>query len=195
MEQQECPNPFNIFASWIHEHIITTKSKHPSACVLSTIGFDGFPNTRYLALKELNRPYFIVTGSLNSRKGKEIEANSKVALTFWWEESLRQVRIQGEAQCIDNETADFYFSERSKEAQTVSTVSNQGAVIKNISELKVRFRESVQSNTPIKRPKHWSGWKILPKRIEFLEFKPSRLHHRTLYTHSQEGWEITQLQP
>ncbi|MEP0263245.1 pyridoxal 5'-phosphate synthase [Dokdonia sp.] len=195
MEQQEYPDPFNTFAIWLHQHVVTTKSKHPSACVLSTIGLDGFPNTRYLALKELNHPYLIVTGSLNSRKGKEIEANPKVSLTFWWEESLRQVRIQGEAQHIDDKTADIYFSERSKEAQTVSTLSNQGNVIQNISELKVRFRESIQNNTPIKRPKHWSGWKILPKRIEFLEFKTSRLHHRTLYTHSQKGWKITQLQP
>lgn len=195
MEHQEYQDPFSFFENWLEKHITTTTSNHPLACALSTIGLDGFPNTRYVALKELQPPNFIVTGPLLSRKGKEIEENPKVSLTFWWEESLRQIRIQGEAQKIDTKTADFYFSNRNKEAQVVSSISDQGEPLDNYKAFFNRFRESVQNTTPIKRPKNWGGWKILPKRIEFLEFKPSRLHNRTLYTRDEGQWNVLQLQP
>ncbi len=195
MKYQESQDPYHIFTAWLQEHITTTTSKHPFACAFSTIGLDGFPNTRYVALKELQQHHFIVTGPLHSRKGREIKENPKVALTFWWEESLRQIRIQGEAQQIDIETADFYFSNRNKEAQTVSLISKQGVTLDNYNDFFNRFRESVKSTTPIKRPENWGGWKILPTRIEFLEFKTSRLHKRTLYTRDENQWDVVQLQP
>lgn len=195
MKHQESPEPFSVFEKWLQEHVTTTASNHPMACALSTIGLDGFPNTRYVALKELQRPHFIVTGPLLSRKGKEIHENPKVSLTFWWEKSARQIRIQGEAQKIDTKTADFYFLNRNREAQAVSSISDQGISLDNYDEFFKRFRESVQNTTPIKRPKNWGGWKILPKRIEFLEFKTSRLHKRTLYTRDEDQWNVVLLQP
>ncbi|MFT5891910.1 MAG: pyridoxamine 5'-phosphate oxidase [Dokdonia sp.] len=195
MEQQEYTDPFNTFAHWLHEHAITTKSKHPSACVLSTIGLDEFPNARNVSLKSIEKPYLIITGSTLSRKGKEISAHPKVALTFWWEDIKRQVRIQGTASVISKKEATFFFEERSHESKVVSTISTQGAIVKNMELFKVRFRESVKNQQPIHKPEHWSGWKIKPHRIEFLEFNASRFHNRVLYTRSEEQWDVIQLQP
>jgi pyridoxamine 5'-phosphate oxidase len=132
---------------------------------------------------------YLRIGSTLSRKRKEIIAHPKVALTFWWEETQRQIRIQGTASAIPQEDAHFFFNDQSYESKTVSPISIQDAITNDLELLRVRFRESVNNQQPIQKPAHWGGWKIKPYRIEFLEFKTSRLHHRTRYTHSQEGWE------
>ena len=195
MKQIEYPDPFDTFAHWLHQYNLHTKSKHPSACVLATNGLDGFPNARNVSLKSIEKPYLIITGSTLSRKGKEISANPKVALTFWWEEIERQVRIQGTATIISEEEATFFFEERSHASKLVSTISTQGAVVTDMELLKVRFRESVKNQQPFLKPEHWNGWKIKPHHIEFLEFNASRFHNRVLYTRSEEQWDIVQLQP
>ena len=187
MNKQEYPEPIDTFAHWIQEYVSITKNTYPSACVLSTQGLDGFPNARNVSLKSIEKPYLIITGSTLSRKGKEIDAHPKVALTFWWEETKRQVRIQGTASVISEEDALFFFNDRSYESQIVSTISTQGAPAKELELLRVRFRESVKRQQPINKPAHWSGWKIKPYRIEFLEFNDSRFHNRVLYTQSEEG--------
>jgi len=195
MNIAEYSDPFNLFAIWMHQQVAATKNSYPSACVLSTQGLDGFPNARNVSLKSIERPYLIITGSTVSRKGKEINAHPKVALTFWWEETKRQVRIQGLASVISEEDAHFFFNDRSYASKVVSTISKQGVPTKDLESLRVRFRESVKNQKPIEKPTHWSGWKIKPHRIEFLEFNASRFHNRVLYILTEEGWNIKQLQP
>ncbi|WP_299674911.1 pyridoxal 5'-phosphate synthase [uncultured Dokdonia sp.] len=195
MNIAEYPEPIDTFVRWLHEHVTITKSSYSSACILSTQGLDGFPNARNVSLKCIEKPYFIITGSTLSRKGKEIETHPKVALTFWWEETKRQVRIQGTASQISEKDAHFFFKDRSYESQIVSSISKQGMPLKKLESLRVRFRESIKSQRPIEKPTHWSGWKIKPYRIEFLEFNTSRFHNRVLYTQSEDSWNITQLQP
>ncbi|MFA1773422.1 pyridoxamine 5'-phosphate oxidase family protein [Rufibacter glacialis] len=90
-------NPFIIFQNWLQEELNLTQVRIPTACCLSTVGLDGFPNARFVSLKEVIDDSFVVTGPINSRKGLEINQINKVALTFWWVESERQVRIQGRA--------------------------------------------------------------------------------------------------
>ncbi len=195
MDKQYYPEPIDTLTHWMHQQVVVTKSSYPSACVLSTQGLDGFPNARNVSLKSIEKPYLIITGSTLSRKGKEISTHPKVALTFWWEETKRQVRIQGIASTISEEDAHFFFNDRSYESKVVSTISKQGAVANDLELLRIRFRESVKNQQPMHKPKHWSGWKIKPHRIEFLEFNTSRFHNRVLYTRSEEQWDIIQLQP
>ncbi|MEM7085891.1 MAG: pyridoxal 5'-phosphate synthase [Bacteroidota bacterium] len=191
------PNPFATFARWFHQEVTTTKKRFPGACVLSTIGLDGFPNARNVSLKEIHHPHLIFTTALDSLKGREILKNNKVALTFWWEASKRQVRIQGLASEISDEDADFYFSERSKSSQAVSVVSKQSHPLTDLQELKKSFNALMidYQEGVIPRPKAWKGFKVNPLQIEFLEFKETRFHNRVLYTQNGDAWEATQLQP
>ena len=197
MQQEDYPEPFYTFSVWLHEHVTQKKSAHPAACVLSTVGHDGYPNARYVALKELKFPHLIITGSLLSRKAKEIEAHPQVALSFWWEESNRQVRIQGTATQIDRETASFHFANRDRIAQLVSSISQQGAILDSIKRLKkdIEAHSTRIGDAAIPCPSNWGGYQIAPQRIEFMEFKTSRLHKRTLYTQNDSGWSVTLLQP
>src|SRR5215217_8011137 len=110
-------NPFQLFKDWYGLELQLAKVRIPSACCLSTSGLDGYPNARFVSLKDVVDNTFIVTGPMSSRKGNEIDRSNKVALTFWWTETERQVRIQGEAKKISAQLADKYFFERSRNSQ------------------------------------------------------------------------------
>jgi pyridoxamine 5'-phosphate oxidase len=190
-------NPIEYFKNLFNEELSQTKLRIPAACCLSTIGTDGFPNARFVSLKEVTDQNFIITGTLTSRKGTEIAANEKVALTFWWTETERQVRIQGHATQIPGKLADRYFSERNRGSQIVSIVSEQGNDIDDIAMLHRKYTdlESACTGQPLKKPEGWGGYSIAPSRIEFLEFKTSRFHDRKLFELINGKWAIKQLQP
>lgn len=190
-------NPIDIFKKWFDEELNLSKVSIPTACCFSTIGTDNYPNARFVSLKGVKEGNFIVTGTLTSIKGIEIRNSSKVALTFWWTETARQVRIQGNAKMISNELADKYFGERNRDSQIVSIVSKQGQTLNDISELNEKYKEIEVNfaNQSLTRPENWGGSAIEPIRIEFLEFKPTRFHDRKLYQLINGQWTITDLQP
>ena len=189
--------PIDIFSQWFDEELNLTKVRLATACCLSTIGKDNYPNSRFVSLKGIIENNFIVTGTLTSRKGIEINLTNKVALTFWWTETERQVRIQGNALNIDDKIADKYFAERNRDSQLVSIVSNQGQTLNDIETLNKKYQEieTIFSNQHLVRPENWGGYSIEPIRIEFLEFKPTRFHNRNLYELTNGQWTHTALQP
>lgn len=190
-------NPIEVFEQWYHEEKKLTKVRIPSACCLSTIGMDGFPNARFLSLKDVLNDCFIITGSQNSRKGLEINNSEKVALTFWWTATEKQVRIQGLATKITEQFANKYFSERNRDSQIVSIVSEQGDELDNIKELMEAYEnvELTHKNKQLSRPDNWGGYSIEPIRIEFLAFKSTRFHDRILYEKQYGIWKKKQLKP
>jgi pyridoxamine 5'-phosphate oxidase len=187
--------PIQLFTKWFDEELKQSKARIPTAVCLSTIGIDDFPNARFVSFKELVDNSFIITGPLNSKKGTEIEDNDKVALTFWWTETERQIRIQGLATKISEQLADKYFNERNVNSQAVSSICEQGKEIKNLEQLEKKVLEKVSERTKIKRPQSWSGYSIKPIRIEFMEFKKTRFHDRKLYEIGNGEWNVKQIQP
>lgn len=189
--------PIDIFSEWYYRELSLTNVKIPSACCLSTIGLDGFPNARFVSLKDVIDGNFAITGPLNSRKGVEIEANQKVALTFWWTETERQVRVQGNASRMNNTLADKFFSDRNRVSQIVSTVSYQSQELRSLDELMKKYDkvDAQFSGKSLKRPDSWGGYLIEPIRIEFLDFKSTRFHDRVLYEMVNGKWKHQQLQP
>lgn len=194
---KEIEQPITLFKKWLNEELALTKVRIPTAVCLSTIGTDNYPNARFVSFKEIADDSFVITGPLNSKKGIEIIENENVALTFWWTETEKQIRIQGCAKTISDALADKYFSERKRESQIISIVSNQGQELKIINDLENEFKSinSSSEGKDLKRPKSWGGFFIYPKRIEFLSFKESRFHDRKLYTKLNDEWEFMQLQP
>ncbi|MCT4124051.1 pyridoxine/pyridoxamine 5'-phosphate oxidase [Elizabethkingia anophelis] len=187
----------SLFNNGLEREMQVHKQKLPYACCLSTEGLDGFPNARFVSLKEIKNEEFVITGTLTSRKGEEISYNNKVALTFWWPETQQQVRIQGEVRLISGSVLDSYFSERNRESQIVSVVSDQGKELHDLNELILKF-DAVANNTEIseiRRPDNWGGYAIVPFRIEFLVFSESRFHDRTLYERKDQIWQKKKIQP
>jgi pyridoxamine 5'-phosphate oxidase len=190
-------NPIEIFKQWYNEQQALSKDRIPSACCLSTIGLDGFPNARFVSLKDILNDDFVITGTLASRKGIEINCSEKVALTFWWIETEKQIRIQGIATQISEKLADQYFSKRNRDSQIVSIVSNQGKELHNIEDLITAYEnlELTYKNKLLSRPENWGGYSIEPIRIEFLSFKETRFHERELYEKENSDWKIKKLMP
>ncbi|MEM1003582.1 MAG: pyridoxal 5'-phosphate synthase [Bacteroidota bacterium] len=187
---------FQKFTDWWTEERGLSKAKLPDACAFSTIDINGFPNARYVSLKAVTHDGFLVTGPTNSRKGQEIKTDPKAALTFWWPETERQVRIQGKASFISNELANTYFTNRNRAAQIVSTTFEQGQPIENLDLLKSKFYQQEQElGDEIPMPKDWGGFLIQPIIIEFMQFKATRLHERELYKLVEGSWRSTWLQP
>ena len=187
--------PITLFSEWFQKELNLTKVQIPTAVCLSTIGIDNFPNARFVSFKEIINESFIVTGPLNSRKGIEIKSNDKVALTFWWTETERQIRIQGIATEINNQLADKYFYERSANSKVVSSICEQGKEIDNLERLEKQILKKVAEDKIITRPKNWSGFSIKPLRIEFMEFKKTRFHDRKLFQFNNGEWNMNQIQP
>jgi len=192
---KDSKQPTSLFLRWFEEELKQSKTRIPSAVCLSTMGLDNFPNARFVSFKELKNDCFVITGPLNSRKGTEIQNNENVALTFWWTETERQIRIQGTAAAISEELADKYFEERSLNSQAVSSICEQGKEIDNLQKLKKQVLEKVSEKPKITRPKNWGGFAIKPIRIEFMEFKETRFHDRKLYVFENNKWNIKQIQP
>ena len=190
-------NPLELFEKWFSEEKQASKLKLPAACCLSTIGLDGYPNSRFVSLKEVTEEGFVITGPLNSRKGTEIEETPKAALSFWWTETQRQVRIQGDVTKVSTHKARKYFNERNRSSQIVSFGFQQGKKIESIKYLQNQFNQKIIEfeGKEIECPETWSGIIIKPTRIEFMRFKETRLHERKLYSRVKNTWKISILQP
>jgi pyridoxamine 5'-phosphate oxidase len=190
-------NPLKKFESWFNDERKLSQLRLPATCCLSTIGVDGYPNARFISLKEVTTAGFVITGTFSSQKGIEIEQKPTAALTFWWTATERQVRIQGDVVEISQEQASQYFKERNTDSQLVSTVFDQGKRIKNFDVMQELFQQKKEASdtSTIDKPKNWSGICIQPKRIEFMEFKTSRLHERTVFEGEIGNWKSYFLQP
>lgn len=118
-------------------------------------------------------------------------------MTFWWESTQKQIRVQGDAFKISNTEATRYFHERTRDSKIISMISEQGMDIENIDVLKKKFTETeiTYKNKDISKPENWGGFAILPIRIEFMEFEKSRFHKRTLFQLEEKKWTKSILQP
>lgn len=190
-------NPLKKFESWYTDERELSQLRLPAACCLSTIGVDGYPNARFVSLKEVTPAGFVITGTLASQKGIEMEQKPTAALTFWWTATERQVRIQGDVIEISKEQATQYFKERNTDSQLVSTVFDQGKTIKSFEVMQALFQQKKEKldTSTIEKPKNWSGICIQPKRIEFMDFKTSRLHERIVFEGEIGNWKSYFLQP
>ena len=190
-------DPIEEIKNWLLQEGIQSNLEIKFTGCLSTIGLDGYPNSRFVVLKDIINGSFVITGSLNSRKGKELENCQKVSLTFWLPFIKKQIRIQGDVKKISDAQATQYFRKRNKSSQLIATIFNQGDTAKSFSELQSQMKQAKRSflNLPIEKPIYWGGISIEPLRMELLEFKMNRLHNRVLFTRKQDKWTKEILQP
>jgi len=118
-------------------------------------------------------------------------------MCFHWQPLERQVRVEGRAAPVSAAEADDYFSSRARGSQLGAWASFQSQVMDSPEMLDVRVREMERrfEGGPVPRPAHWSGFRIVPTRIEFWHNMPSRLHERRLYLREPEGWRVQTLYP
>ncbi len=190
-------NPIDQFQRWFDE---ATHSQliEPNAMHLATVGADGRPSGRIVLLKGLDARGFVFYTNYLSRKGQQLAKHPQAALTFFWVELERQVRVEGTIEKVSEEESDAYFARRPRGSQLGAWGSAQSQPVPSREALEAQEREVAArfANQPVPRPPHWGGYRLRPDYLEFWQGRPSRLHDRVAYSlQPDETWALERLSP
>lgn len=197
--EDNCPeNPIELFRNWFFTADESETVVEANAMTVSTIGLDGFPKNRVVLLKKYTWEGFIFYTNYNSEKGKAIEENNNVCLSFFWAGLEQQIIIKGKAEKLAENLSDGYFDSRPDGSKLGAWASNQSEVVTSREFLQNQlhnFEEKFKDKV-IERPSHWGGYMVKPTSIEFWQGRPNRMHDRIRYTLNKEfSWKIERLAP
>jgi pyridoxamine 5'-phosphate oxidase len=183
------------FSRWWDE-ALASQLPEPNAMTLATAELDGRPSARVVLLKGFDASGFVFYTNYDSRKARELAANPRAALLFFWPELERQVRIEGTVQRTAESDSDAYFATRPLASRIGAWASPQSQPIPGKAWLVSKAAEmGLRHGLNPKRPPFWGGYRVAPQAIEFWQGRPSRLHDRLLYTRGSEGWTRVRLSP
>jgi pyridoxamine 5'-phosphate oxidase len=190
-------NPIEAFNAHWTRAVANSPLRQKSAVCVSTIGENGFPNSRFVDLKVADDRGLVFCTYLDSAKGRDILCNPKVGLTVWWDHIGIQARFQGICDRIANDEADIHWHSRSRDAQLTTTTFRQSEPLSHPAALRASLDEArlQHHGHEINRPTNWGGFRLSPVFIELLEFSEDRLHIRTCYLRAGEIWNVSYLQP
>ncbi len=194
----QCQDPIERFAE-LFARAQTGESFDHTICTLATASAEGRPSARVILLKGFDRDGFTFFTNQQSRKAEDLRVNPWAALCFFYPTLGEQVRIEGPVEPLSAEENDLYFSTRPRLSQVGAWASDQSrplesreVLLRRCAEVEARFQDS-----PVERPLHWGGYRLIPEAIEFWINGEFRLHDRFLYTRSAEGqpWQVQRLNP
>lgn len=191
-------DPIALFAAWFAE-AKATNMRDPTAMALATAARDLMPSVRMVLMKEFDHKGLVFYTNMTSNKARDLQANPQACACFHWEPLKKQVRVSGRVELVTDAEADAYFASRARESQLGAWASLQSQPMKARIEFEQRLSDVTQEyeGQAVPRPPHWSGFRIVPTRIEFWSDRPFRLHDRLVYTRSQqqEPWQTQILYP
>lgn len=189
-------NPLRQLEIWLNEAKAAQCNEY-TAMTIATTGEYMQPSIRVVLLKYLKDDGLYFFTNYESRKGKDLEFNKKIAAHFFWPELERQVKIEGTAIKAPVEVSDFYFNSRPHESRLSAVVSKQSTEIEDRQSLEQLWSEASKKweGKTIERPDNWGGYVIKPSRMEFWQGRPFRLHDRIAYKKSIDGWWLKRLAP
>jgi pyridoxamine 5'-phosphate oxidase len=197
-ELEASASPFELFGTWLKE----AKEKEindANAMALATADSDGLPDVRMVLLKDFDPQGFVFYTNLESYKGQQLSDNPQAALCFHWKSLRRQVRVRGAITSVSQEEADAYFASRARDSRIGAWASAQSrpledrfALEKNVASYALKFGIG-----EVPRPDFWSGFRLVPTRIEFWRDRPFRLHDRLEFMRGDATapWSTSKLYP
>jgi len=186
-------NPIALFQEWFDE-ARAAGVEVPEAMTVATADAEGRPSARMLLLKGADERGFTFFTSYESRKGRELEANPRAALVFYWRPLGRQVRIEGTVRRLSAEESDAYWATRPPRSRAAAAASRQSEPIASRPELEAEF-ERLLPGDEVPRPERWGGYVLEPEAIELWQHRDDRLHDRIRFTRAREGWREERLSP
>ena len=190
--------PLRLFAAWM-EDATAKEPRDANAMALATVDAAGLPNVRMVLLKGFDAQGAVFYTNTESPKGRELDANPQAALVFHWKSRNRQIRLRGPVERVPDAEADAYFASRSRLSQIGAWASKQSTPL----ESRLAFEKAVARYTAkfavgsVPRPPHWTGYRIVPTKIEFWEDRPFRLHERIEFRRDGRNapWQKSRLYP
>ena len=194
-EESVAADPFVQFANWFDEYVASGPLE-PSACTVSTVGSDGSPSSRVVLLKGFDDRGFVFFTNYESKKARDMEAEPRVAMHFFWPELERQIEITGRAEKTSREESEAYFATRPVDSKLGAWASKQSSPLESRDELAKRFAEmQARFDGEVPCPDFWGGFRVVPTRFEFWQGRPNRLHDRICYESGGGKWKISRLFP
>lgn len=196
--ESELPgDPIDLFTDWFEDMEKIRNTIEVNAMTVSTINENGFPKGRVVLLKEFSKEGFVFYTNYQSEKGRALEANPHTCLSFFWQETERQVIIQGIAEKFSEEKAIEYFNSRPRGSQLGAWASNQSREIasREVLEKCLRELETEYKDKEIPKPPHWGGYLVKPVNFEFWQGRPNRLHDRLVFEKNEDNWNLKRLAP
>ena len=195
-EADALTDPFAQFERWFKD-ALDARLPLANAMTLATVTLEGGPDARAVLLKGVDGGGFVFYTNYESRKGEQLQAQPKAALCLYWKSLKKQIRIEGEVEQVTAAEADAYFASRHRSSQIGAWASQQSRPLAGRFELEKRIAQFTAKFGigAVPRPPHWSGFRVLPGRIEFWEEKPFRLHDRLVYHREGNGWRTERLFP
>lgn len=190
-------DPFPMFDSWYAE-ARQSEINDSNAMALATADAEGKPSVRMVLLKGHGPEGFIFYTNFEGRKANDLLVNPNAALLFHWKSLRRQIRIEGAVGRVDDATADAYFASRSRDSQLGAWASDQSRPLESRALFMTRYAEMMArfEGEQVPRPPHWSGFRLIPRRIEFWQDREHRLHERWLFcADGKGGWTSGMLYP
>lgn len=188
--------PIGLFVDWLAD-ARAHEVNDPNAMTLSTVDADGWPDARLVLLKDVDARGFTFYSNRESAKGLELAANPVAALTFHWKSLRRQVRVRGRVEPVTPQEADAYFASRARESRIGAWASDQSRPLDDRATLEAAVvRETARfEGQDVPRPERWTGWRVVPRSVEFWRDRPFRLHDRLRFDREGDGWAKTRLWP
>ncbi len=197
--ESNCPeNPMELFKDWFLNADASNAIVETNAMTISTIGNDGFPKSRVVLLKKYTWEGFIFYTNYTSEKGKAIEENNHICLSFFWPALEQQIIIKGTAEKLAENLSDGYFESRPNGSKLGAWASPQSRVVASKKELEKQLAsfEKEYQGKEIPRPEHWGGYLVKPISIEFWQGRPNRMHDRMRYSLRKDfSWKLERLAP
>jgi len=168
-----------------------------NAFALATAGIELDTTVRMVLLKEIDARGLVFYTNLQSLKANQMTENPRASACFWWPQLKRQVRFEGRVELVSDQEADEYFASRPRGSQIGAWASPQSRELTSRQELldAVEAMTEKFKDQPVPRPPYWSGYRLVPERIEYWKEQPNRLHEREVYTRQTDGWKFTLLAP
>ncbi|RPG98975.1 MAG: pyridoxamine 5'-phosphate oxidase [Candidatus Pelagibacter sp. TMED118] len=190
--------PIDLFKVWFEE-AVKAEINDPNAVALATSDVNLIPTVRMVLLKDFSSKGFVFYTNLNSKKSDDLKNNPNASMCFHWKSLLRQIRIVGTINSVNNKDADDYYNSRAYRSRIGAWASNQSKILKNRDELYKNieeFKKKYPDEEKVPRPPYWSGWILEPKTIEFWLDGENRIHERLKYKkNGKDLWEKFLLSP